>query len=248
MTNEELSYEFDVLAQSYFREGGFTISDSSILAFNEYEKSVFLTREQENLVIALYSDRSPIGGFENTEQLRRSLDSLIKAEPISPDNSNLHHTYTGTQFFKLNSDVWFIVYEAGRYGEEGSSHNCPSSEDGYPVEIVPVTYDEFHRIKNNPFRGVNNGRALRLDYGKNDTENRYAEIVAKYPLEKYFVKYLKRPAPIILVDLPDGLSIDKVSSRTECQLHEQLHRMILDGAVKAAVQSRIVPNREQNQN
>ena len=44
MTTEEFSNEFDVLASSYLVEGGFTVSDSSLYAFNEYEKSLFLTR------------------------------------------------------------------------------------------------------------------------------------------------------------------------------------------------------------
>ena len=43
MTNTEFSNEFDILAQSYLIEGGFTVSDSSLFAFNEYEKSLFLT-------------------------------------------------------------------------------------------------------------------------------------------------------------------------------------------------------------
>lgn len=59
MTNTEFSNEFDILAQSYLIEGGFTVSDSSLFAFNEYEKSLFLTQAQEQYVVSIYNGKNP---------------------------------------------------------------------------------------------------------------------------------------------------------------------------------------------
>lgn len=245
MTNTEFSNEFDVLAQSYLREGGFAISDSSLLAFNEYEKSVYLTREQENIVIALYSGNGSYGGFELTEQIRRDLDNLLTdvvLEPVAEQEGSNHIT-DDSQWFILpdgsgdKPKLWYIVYEAASY--DSSENNCPKGEDVFNVEVVPVTYDDLHRTKSNPFRGPSRRRALRLDKGKDG--GNYVELIPKYKLGKYYIKYIRRPDPIILTDLGD-LQINGVSEETECCLHESLHRLILDGAVRAAVSSRIPPS------
>ena len=47
-----------------------------------------------------------------------------------------------------------------------------------------------------------------------------------------------KPSPIVLIDLPDGLSINNISSKTECNLHELLHRPVLQKAVQLALASR----------
>ena len=237
MTTLEMSNEFDILAQSYLREGGFTISDSSLFAFNEYEKSLYLTREQEKLVVALYSGMATYGGFELTEQIRRDLETLLMEDSLTPEElSSAKHVSPNSQFFKLPKGLWFIVYEAGSYAD--SDLNC-DSEDGFGVEVVPVTYDDLHRMKGNPFRGPSKRRALRLDKGEL-SERTYVEILPKYELGKYYVKYIRRPDPIILADLGD-IRIDGENRETQCRLHESLHRIILEGAVRAAIASRAMP-------
>lgn len=242
MTTAEFSNEFDVLAQSYLREGGFTVSDSSLLAFNEYEKSVYLTREQENLVIALYSGNSIYGGFELTEQLRRDLDKLLADAVLEPVKKNGKHIADKSQWFALpdgkdgNPKLWYIVYEAAAYADDAKIKNCPEDTESFPVEVIPVTYDDFHRIRGNPFRGPSRRRALRLDKGKDGSN--YVELVPKDTLGQYYVKYLRRPDPIILTNLGD-LTINGESGPVECCLNESLHRLILDGAVRAAISSRI---------
>lgn len=246
MTNIEFSNEFDVLAQSYLKEGGFTMSDSSLLAFNEYEKSVYLTREQEQLVIALYSGNATYGGFELTEQIRRSLDNLLTDVVLEPMQKEGNHIVDGSQWFALpdgseegKPKLWYIVYEAASYSSDAGVDNCPKDSTSFPVEVIPVTYDDLHRTKGNPFRGPSRRRALRLDKGK-ETSN-IVELVPKYKLGKYYVKYIRRPDPIILTDLGE-LEINGISSESSCCLHESVHRMILDSAVRAAVSSRIPPS------
>lgn len=43
----------------------------------------------------------------------------------------------------------------------------------------------------------------------------------------YTVRYLRKPRPIILDDLDDGLSIQGISVKSECELDESLHPEIL---------------------
>ena len=77
---------------------------------------------------------------------------------------------------------------------------------GY-TNVIPITHDDFYRTYHNPFRGATTRRALRLNTG-----DKTYEIVAKYPIDKYFIRYVSKPEPIILEDLPDGLTIDNISS------------------------------------
>ena len=143
--------------------------------------------------------------------------------------------YTGLSkssvFFELPNDLWFITYESVNLKDDGLG--CMSGED---ISVIPITQDEYHRIRKNPFRGTNERRALRLDLS-----GKVVEIVSKYNVESYLVRYLSRPAPIILTDLTDNLSINGISVKTECELNPVIHRAILERAVKLAIMSR-VPN------
>ena len=65
MTNEEFSNEFDSLISSNSIIKPFGI-DSTLLEFDEYEKSVFLTKAQESIVKSLYNGTLTGDSFEKT--------------------------------------------------------------------------------------------------------------------------------------------------------------------------------------
>lgn len=216
MTIQEFSDSFDTLINSY---GG---TFDSTLAFDEYEKSVFLTKAQENIVIELYNS------FENTEEIRRYLSELIaedKLTAITTSNGMPLGISSSSTFFTLPEDVMFITMES----VTADKGKCGKSQ----IKVYPVKQDEYQVIKDNPFRGANEKRALRLDLSDG-----VVEIICKYDVESYYVRYVKKPSPIILVDLPDDLTIDKESKKTECKLHESLHQKILELAVRLAIQSK----------
>lgn len=50
----------------------------------------------------------------------------------------------------------------------------------------------------------------------------------------YTIRYIKKPNPIILVDLEDGLSIEGKSTKSNCELDPELHPEILQRAVEYA--------------
>ena len=232
MTIPEFSDGFDAAISSYMHRTEFG-SEKSIqdYAFDEYEKSLWLTKAQEDIVISLYSGTSG-RSFEETEELRRYLANLV-VDTVLPKMTNSTNNPIGTgtsSFFTLPDDpeVWFIVYESVSTVGEGSCDNHTA------LEVVPVTHDEYHKVKKNPFRGVNNRRALRLDLADG-----VIEIVCSYNVDTYHLRYLKKPSPIVLVNLEGtGLKVEKVDTQTSCELHEALHRRILDRAVALALQSR----------
>lgn len=228
MTTKEFSDSFDVLIndQSFVNNFGTTISP---ITFDEYEKSVFLTIAQEEIVRELYNGTFNGDSLEKTEELRRSLDSLIKTDYPEETEEGLKGLDTNSKFYKLKDDVWFITYESVELSDGAYCKN------NTVVKVVPMKQDEWHRSKDNPFRRPNKRKVVRLDNGNN-----ISELVSKYPIQKYLIRYLSKPSPIILVPLEGGLSIDGLKEVTECKLSTVLHGTILDRAVQLA--SRRVPS------
>lgn len=231
MTTEEFSNEFDTLLNSYSTIEAFGKTPSTV-ELDEYEKSVFLTNAQEEIVIGMYNGKNPFrDSFERTEEIRRYLSDLIKTYTTTDKKVGYTGLSKSSVFFELPDDLWFITYESVNLKDDGLG--CMSGED---ISVIPITQDEYHRIRKNPFRGTNERRALRLDLS-----GKVVEIVSKYNVESYLVRYLSRPAPIILTNLTDNLSINGISIKTECELNPVIHRAILERAVKLAIMSR-VPN------
>lgn len=231
MTTEEFSNEFDTLLNSYSNVEPFGKVPNTV-EVDEYEKSVFLTNAQEEIVIDLYNGKNPFrDSFEKTEEIRRYLSDLIRTYTTSTKEEGYTGLSNKSVFFKLPEDLWFITYEAVNLKDD--ELGCM---DGEGISVIPVTQDEYHRIKKNPFRGPNERRAVRLDLSE-----KVVEIVSKYNIDTYLVRYLARPRPIILSKLPDDLSINGVSDKTECELNPVIHRAILERAVKLAIRSK-VPN------
>lgn len=233
MTTQEFSDAFDTLLASYSSKASFgEEAPRGSLVFDEYEKSLFLTSAQEEIVEGLYSGKNTLGAaFEGSEELRRYLANLVvekRLQPITNTNGTPLGLNTTSQFFTLpdEPEVWFITYEAVTVSHD----KC---KDNSTMRVYPVKQDEYQNLKNNPFRGANDRRALRLDLSEGNVE-----IVCKYPVTDYYIRYLKKLSPIILVDLPEELSIDGKTKAAGCELHEGLHRRILERAVMKALQSK----------
>lgn len=231
MNLEDFSHAFDTQVNSYAYSPQFgDEATRQTLTFDEYEKSLWLTKAEREVVLSLYNGKNTYGeSFEETEEQRRYLSNLIreaKLDPIENSSEVPLGIDSMSSFFTLPEDVWFITYEAIDY----SGGKCGGIRS---MEVVPATQDEYHRMKKNPFRGANDRRALRLDLADG-----VIEIVCKYNVENYYLRYLKKIDPIVLIDLPDNLTIDGVQTATECEVHEGLHNRILDMAVAMAVQSK----------
>lgn len=231
MTTRQFSDEFDVLLDSFSHKEKMGDNPQHVV-LDEYEKSVFLTKAQKELVLAYYTGRNIEGeGIEQTERVRRYLSNLVKESTLSPittTNGLPLGVSSSSKFFTLPDDLWFITYEA-------AAVNSDDCHNGTTLDGIPVTQDEYHKIKRNPFRGASSRRVLRLDLSE-----QVIEVISKYEVASYYVRYLLKPSPIVLVDLPDGLIIDGETTTTECKLHEALHQEILDRAVQMALASKSI--------
>lgn len=236
MTNKEFSDGFTTMLNSYNTIADFNQQSSpNEIVLDEYEKSLFLTKAQEELVMRLYDGKNRSGdSFELTEEDRRLLESIVKtkeytknADALDPGTEGLIPLSGNSTFFKLPTDIGFITIEQIIYDD--STVKC-LTDKGFRASVKPTTQDEYNKIKDNPFKGITKYKTLRMDYG-----NQIVEIISKYNIGKYIIKYVKKPRPIILENLPNGLSIDGVSTASTCELNSMLHRSILERAVTLAL-------------
>jgi len=217
MTVTEFSNEFDIQYDS--------IASKGAPALDEYEKSVFLTRAQLQIVKELNGPLNKYKqSFEASDKRRADLRELVKDASLTPvknDSGLTANSYT----VKLPDDVFLIKYEAGKYTDKNI------------VEIIPMLYDEFHDSLKNPYRKVSKNKGYRLDR-ESINGGKVVELELFDPIDTYQIRYLKYPTPIILADLggisSENLSVDGESALTECKLDEELHKEILDRAVLLA--------------
>lgn len=216
MTTQEFSLEFDLMYNN--------ISSNQAPGLSEYEKSLFLTQAQEALVLDIYSGKLG-SSFESTEEVTDYLSPLVKQATYTTkvEGKGLD---SRSVFFNIDTDIWFKTGEKAIIKDD--SLKCGNSTER-EVDVVPVTQDTLYRTKNSPFRGPNERRILRLDCEANKVE-----LISKYPIESYTIRYLSKPEPIILDNLPEGLTINDISTPQTCKLSSAIHRAILIRAVSIA--------------
>lgn len=215
MEIKEWSDTFDVLLNSY----------NSGIVLDEYEKSVFLTAAQLQLVKDLYTGALKGDAFEETEELRTSLRNLIKSASLeSTDESK--GISVNSKLYKLPEDLLYITYEEGVLNNPDCGSNI--------ISIIPISQDEYTRTLNNPFKQPNRRRAFRLD-----TKEGIIEVISKYDLSGYNIRYIAKPEPIILVDLENN-KIDNKNKSQNCKLDSSLHHLILSKAITLVMQSKSI--------
>ncbi len=234
MTISEFAQEFDI----YFN----SISSNDAPGIDTYEKSVYLTKAQLEIVNNYFN---PLGnkyqtGFEASSKRRADLRELIRPYISTSLSTSLtldDGISPNSQFFKIPNDVYLIIQEKIRVNQ---SDVCGESESFKYINVVPITHDEFNNKENNPFKKPDSSVAWRLDIYSPTTPNKIVELVSPYDINQYKFRYVKYPSPIILDDLltayPDeNLTIDGIASAQTCALGENVHREILNRAVEMAV-------------
>ena len=213
---------FDLLYQN--------ITSNQAPGHNAYEKSMFLTEAEYAIVIGLYNGTLK-HSFEETEELTSYLATLVNQQDC-PVAANAPKIVDKSKVYELPEDLLFLTLEMSTVEVEG----CGTKQ----AVVIPVPQEQFWRTTRNPFKRQNDDRVLRLAYGSSESLGdslytaRYSELVSDNDIVKYTVRYLKKPEPIILQDLEDGLTIDGESTARTCKLPEALHQVILEEAVRRA--------------
>ena len=224
MDVQELSNLFDTLLQPYITKD--VLGEQNTLAFDEYEKSVFLTKAQEQIVLELYQE------LEQSEESRKYLSNLIKTGnyvPVGEQDENLINNTFKSYKVEMEDSILFMIYEQCTLRDE---NNCINNKI---VSVVPTIHDDLDKVLKNPFKSPNSRKVIRLDFDSK------IELISKYNISNYKVRYLKRPNPIILVTLED-LNIDKKQEVSNGETNPILHERIVQRAVQLAVQSKVKSN------
>ena len=226
MNVQEFSNSFDTLLQPYITKDNF--GEQNNLAFDEYEKSIFLTKAQEQIVLELYQE------LEQSEEVRKYLSNLIKTDnyaPVGEQDETLINNNFKSYKVEISNDILFMIYEQCTLSDE---NNCINNKI---VSVVPTIHDDLDKVLKNPFKSPNSRKVIRLDF-----DNKI-ELISKYNISNYKVRYLKKPNPIILVTLEDNLSINNGDTKvSNGETNPILHERIVQRAVQLAVQSKVKSN------
>lgn len=200
MTPEEFSNQFEVLYNN--------ITSNQAPGLTEYEKSVFLTKAQNEKVKNFFTSASPGNvinqGFDDSALRQADFSCLMKTATGSSVSSNVHTKIDSrSKVFTFPPDVFIVINESVRIG---------SSTKNY--QVLPLRYDEYTRLMSKPFQRPCKNQVWRLinsGTGSGNSSTKYVELIGAPGTDDssftYTVRYIRKPKPVIVGDL-DGLTID----------------------------------------
>lgn len=223
MTVQEFSNEFDILYGN--------ITNGQAPALDEYEKSVFLTKAQSEIIKEYFNARvdSTDGGFDGSQKRQYDFSSLIKNTVLTKATTEAFHP--GSTSFYFPSDYFLSINEI----IEGSTADTRKI-----YSVIPITYVDYQKVIQKPYPYPPKNCVWRIFYttakDAKSTEVPIAGIIGKCGDNfKYNLRYVSKPSPIILVDLDtDNLSIEGEKVSATCKLPTQIHQDILERAVTLA--------------
>lgn len=200
---------------------------------DEYEKSVFLTKAQEEILKNYFNPKGNKyqEGFDDNEKRQIDFSSLVTVITIpSYSNSQYIKIDDRSLLFLMPNDMLFALNEV-----------CEITENNINrlVNVVPISFIEYSRLISKPYKRPLKNQCWRL-ISSSSEKNRVLELILPFGSivpGSYRIRYVSRPAPIILVDLSTeypGLSINGITSVTECELDPSIHYEILQRAVELA--------------
>ena len=235
MTLQEFNTNFDLLYNN--------IASNQAPGLDEYEKSVFLTNAQLELVKNYFNPKGNKyqEGFDQSpkRQLDFSTITDLKVYNITDALSNVTKFNDDSIVFPYDDNFLFIIQELATVTDSVTGTNKN-------VNIRGITNVEYMMAMNKPYKYPFKHEGWRIIHNTND---RKLELLLSYGdrLKSYKIRYIKRPTPIILTDLSSlGLTIDGISTPTDCILDESMHAEIVQRAVELAKMSYDSQNVQEN--
>lgn len=223
MTLDEFSELFDVQYNN--------ITSNQAPGLNEYEKSVFLTKAQDEIVKNYFTANSKGNniqqGFDDSAKRQADFSVLMKTKScgsgdLAEDGDKITYTYKymdgdtektktvqfdvskldkRSQIYSFPEDVFIIINESLALGSKY-------------FQVIPLKYDEYTRLMSKPFKRPLKHQAWRLiNSGSVDGNlyTKFVEVITTPEYDKasltYTIRYIRRPAPIIVGSI-DDLSIN----------------------------------------
>lgn len=148
MTNSEFSNEFDVLYNN--------IMSNAAPGLNEYEKSVFLTKAQDEIIKAYFNPRTnkTQEGFDDSAKRQIDFSMLIRTStPTTVDNGINIHSAANVGYYKMPDDILLYLNEVVVVKRNTATTN---------LIVVPISMDDYNRLMSKPFKRPLKNQAWRL--------------------------------------------------------------------------------------
>lgn len=250
MTTQEFSAAFDTLLNSYNSKANFgeTTSKTDIV-LDEYEKSVFLTQAQDIVVKSYFNSTTNPQGEGIDDSTRRQVDFsgliTVDKETLSKSSHDNNKCFDPRGLLcSLPEDVLIILNERLEVIKTTTPESGTPKTTKKSYVVVPINYTEYDRLMSRAYAQPLKKQCWRLFQGNDGTAHTIqSEII---PIEgivsdsaTYYVRYIKRPAPIILTNLSfenqETLAIGGKSNISECELNPIIHMDILNKAFELAI-------------
>lgn len=211
MTAQEFSSEFDLLYNN--------ISSAQAPGLTEYEKSVFLTKAQDEIIKNYFTNvqggNKYQQGVEDSEKRYADFSSLLTVAVLNAETTNIVPFDERGKIFKLPDGttakkVMIVITEIFKTGKTTSENEDPPLTS---YQVIPLKFDEYIRLMSKPSSDPLKKQVWKL-MGNSESGNGSIEIVPHWKekdnnINKLILKYIRKPYPIILEDLsPQGLSIE----------------------------------------
>ena len=147
MTNLELSNEFDVLYNN--------ITSNQAPGLDEYEKSVFLTKAQDEIVKSYFNPRlnKPQEGFDGNEKRQIDFSMIMRTKSYSTFSNATFDNKSNTKKVTLDGDIMMFINEFADVTRNGSTVR---------LTVVPLDYREYSRLMSKPYKRPLHYQAWRL--------------------------------------------------------------------------------------
>lgn len=138
MTIQEFSTEFDVLYNN--------VTSNQAPGLNEYEKSVFLTKAQSQLVNEYFNSRTDGfgGGFDGSQKRQYDFSGLVRVERLF-DINTFKERIDATEKLDRRSKVFLFPQNYFL------AVNEILSDEKWQYSVIPLSYVEYQRLMLKPY-------------------------------------------------------------------------------------------------
>lgn len=171
MTTSEFSNQFDVLYNN--------ISSNQAPGLDEYEKSVFLTKAQEELVKAYFNpkENKVQEGFDGSQRRQYDFSSLISTVVLE-NLSNKAYIIDSLLNTNIKDSIISIDNRSGRFAAPSdyflSINELITDYDNVRFVVIPITYSEYAKYMSKPYAYPAKRQAWRLISNSDNSISSYA--------------------------------------------------------------------------
>lgn len=240
----------DMLVKSYFygsqnsQGQGFDDSIRRQVDFSSLIKTATLIKADDQ--DSIFDDRGIIYSMPMKKINKPSGIEFKEGEIIDTTGKYVKIDGDDSHVYVLNStDVLYILNE--KMITYGGTELATKLKD---YVVIPLNYKEYDREMSKAYAQPFKKQAWRLFQNNQTGFDVQSELIPMWNIAEdaktdtpevrlvYKIRYVKRPDPIVLTDLPNGLAIDGFTTVSECTLNPIVHMDILQRAVEIAMSTR----------